>query len=98
MTVIQIVLLYILSVNLGGFIAFGIDKNRAVRSKWRIPEATLMTIALLGGGIGCFLGMTIFRHKTMKPLFSIGIPLIILIEAVALIVFFFVLPFTFMIQ
>ncbi|MDO4187441.1 MAG: DUF1294 domain-containing protein [Lachnospiraceae bacterium] len=98
MNVIQIVSLYILSVNLGGFIAFFIDKRRSTRSKWRIPEATLLTFALLGGSIGCLLAMKTFRHKTLKPLFSIGIPVILTIQIVALLVFFFIMPFSFMIQ
>ena len=98
MTVIQIILLYILSVNLGGFIAFGIDKKRSIRSKWRIPEVTLMTIALLGGSLGCILGMKLFRHKTQKPLFFIGIPLIFIVEVLASIVLFFMSPLSFMIQ
>ena len=98
MNVINILLLYILSVNLGGFIAFFIDKKRAVRSKWRIPEVTLLTIALLGGAIGCYLSMKVFRHKTSKPLFYIGIPVIILVQAIVFIVIFFLLPVSFMIQ
>lgn len=98
MNVINILLLYILSVNLGGFIAFFIDKKRAVRSKWRIPEVTLLTIALLGGAIGCYLGMKLFRHKTLKPLFYIGIPVIIALQVVAFIIIFFLMPVSFMIQ
>ena len=98
MTVINILLLYILSVNLGGFIAFFIDKKGAVRSKWRIPEVTLLTIALLGGAIGCYLGMKVFRHKTLKPLFYIGIPVSIAFQALFLVVTFFLLPVSFMIQ
>lgn len=98
MNVIQIILLYILLVNLGGFIAFGIDKKRSVRSKWRIPEATLLTFALLGGSIGCLLSMKIFRHKTLKPLFTIGIPAILITEAVLIIFILFLSPLSFMIQ
>ena len=98
MNVINILLLYILSVNLGGFIAFFIDKKRAVRSKWRIPEVTLLTIALLGGAIGCYLGMKLFHHKTLKPLFYIGIPVIIALQVVAFIIVFFLMPVSFMIQ
>lgn len=98
MNVINILLLYILSVNLGGFIAFFIDKKRAVRSKWRIPEVTLLTIALLGGAIGCYLGMKLFRHKTLKPLFYIGIPVIIVLQVVAFFILFFLMPVSFMIQ
>ena len=98
MNVIQVILLYILSVNLGGFIAFGIDKKRSIRSKWRIPEATLLTIALLGGSIGCLLGMKVFRHKTLKLLFSIGIPVILALQIILIIVIFFLSPLSFMIQ
>ena len=98
LTVIQIVLLYVLSVNLGGFIAFGIDKRRSARSKWRIPEATLLTFALLGGSIGCLLGMQFFRHKTLKPIFSIGVPAILITQVLFLVIFFFLTPFSFMIQ
>lgn len=98
MTVVQIILLYILSVNLGGFIAFGIDKKRSIRSKWRIPETTLMTFALMGGSIGCLLGMKVFRHKTLKPLFSIGIPVILLIQVLIIVVIVFMTPISFMIQ
>ena len=98
MTVIQVILLYILLVNLGGFIAFGIDKKRSVRSKWRIPETTLMTFALMGGSIGCFFGMRIFRHKTQKPLFFIGVPVILLLQVLFAVVLFYMTPLSFMIQ
>jgi len=98
MNVIQIILLYILSVNLGGFIAFGIDKKRSIRSKWRIPEATLLTFALLGGSVGCLLGMKIFRHKTLKPLFSIGIPVILGLQILTVLIIVFLTPLSFMIQ
>ena len=53
-----------------------IDKRRAKRNLWRIPESTLMTIAALGGSFGALIGMNIFHHKTKKPLFSIGVPLL----------------------
>ena len=98
MNVIKIVLLYILLVNLGGFISFGIDKRRSIRSKWRIPETTLLTYALLGGSVGCLLGMQIFRHKTQKPLFSIGVPVILVAQIIIVLAFFFLTPFSFMIQ
>ena len=98
MTVIQVILLYILLVNLGGFIAFGIDKKRSIRSKWRIPEATLLTFALLLGSVGCLLGMRVFRHKTLKPLFSIGIPVILIVQVLFFVIIFFFTPLSFMIQ
>lgn len=96
--VTKIILLYILLVNLGGFIAFGIDKKRSVRSKWRIPEATLLTFALLFGSVGCLLGMKVFRHKTLKPLFYIGIPTILVFQILATVFIVFLSPFNFMVQ
>lgn len=98
MTVIQIILIYLGAVNLGGFLAFGIDKTRSARAKWRIPEATLFSFALLGGGVGCFLGMRVFHHKTLKPAFYIGIPAIIIAEIFIILFILFLSPFKFMIQ
>lgn len=98
MNVFNIILLYILSVNLGGFIAFGIDKHRSQRAKWRIPEVTLMTFALLGGAPGCLLGMKIFHHKTLKPLFFIGVPVILIVQLVILFAIFVLSPLEFMVQ
>ena len=56
------------------------DKQRARKKRWRIPEATLLTVALLGGSAGCFLGMRLCRHKTRKPKFSVGLPVILLAQ------------------
>ncbi|SIT84777.1 DUF1294 domain-containing protein [Edaphobacillus lindanitolerans] len=55
-----------------GFILMGLDKRRAKRGEWRIPERTLWTVALFGGGIGCYLGMQTFRHKTRHTSFRLG--------------------------
>ena len=76
---IEIAIGYVLLINLFAFSLFGIDKRKAVKRKWRIPEATLLTVAALGGA-GALLGMYTFHHKTRKPKFYIGIPLILLIE------------------
>ena len=67
----------------------GIDKWKAKRDKWRIPESTLFMFSLLGGGIGTILGMYIFRHKTKKIRFIVGMPIILFLE-VFLIVYFYV--------
>lgn len=83
---IKYVLLYLLIINLIGFLAMGIDKFKAQRGYWRIPEATLMTLCLLGGGIGTIGGMYTFRHKTKKMKFTIGMPTI-LISEIALVVY-----------
>lgn len=63
------------------------DKYYAIKNKWRIPEKILIGIALLGGSFGCITGMQLFRHKTRKPKFSIGLPVILAIQVVAVIFF-----------
>ncbi len=72
--------IYLLAVNFITFLLYGDDKSRARRHAWRIPEKVLMGAAVIGGSIGALLGMSIFHHKTRKPKFYIGIPLILLIE------------------
>ena len=61
-----------------------VDKRKAIKNAWRIPEATLISVALLGGSLGCLMGMRIFRHKTRHPKFSVGLPLITTIQIVGL--------------
>ena len=73
-------LIYLLTINALGFWIMLDDKQRARKKRWRIPEATLLTVAALGGSAGCFLGMRLCRHKTRKPKFSIGIPVILLAQ------------------
>lgn len=81
----MLILLVIIGVmSLAAFAAFGLDKYKAKAGKWRIPERTLFLLALLGGGIGAFLGMKVFHHKTMHKQFVIGIPVIMVIQAVLL--------------
>lgn len=70
-----------------GFALMGIDKYKAQHDRWRIPERTLMLIALLGGSPGVWLGMRVFHHKTLHRLFSWGVPAIFAAEA-ALAVYF----------
>lgn len=73
---------YIIIVNIVGFVLMGVDKKRAIRGAWRIPEATLFGTALLGGALGCTLGMQHFRHKTKHWYFKYGMPLIFGAECV----------------
>ena len=80
------VILYILIINCLGFAAMALDKFKAERAHWRIPEKTLFLLTLLGGGIGTILGMYLFRHKTKKLYFTIGFPTI-LISEIALIIY-----------
>ena len=80
------VIIYFVAINIIGFLAMLIDKKKAERGSWRIPEKTLFIFTLLGGGIGTISGMYLFRHKTKKLKFTIGFP-VILISEVALIVY-----------
>lgn len=68
------------------FIAFGLDKWKARHKKWRISEATLLWLAVLGGSVGALLGMRVWRHKTQHKKFVIGVPLILIVQ-VALVVY-----------
>ena len=93
--VVTIIGLYIICVNLLGIIYFFIDKQKAKRQSWRTPEATLFTIALFGGSIGCLLGMYLFHHKTAKPKFYIGMPIILGIQILIVIIALFFVPIDF---
>lgn len=75
------VMIYLLAVNLVTFCAYGIDKRKARRGKWRMKERTLIGLAILGGSIGAFLGMQLFHHKTRRRKFTIGIPVIFFLQA-----------------
>lgn len=83
-------LLYLLAVNIIGFLAMGIDKFKAKKGYWRIPEGTLMTICLIGGGIGTIVGMYTFRHKTKKLKFTIGMPTIVIAEIILVVYLLFI--------
>lgn len=71
---------YLAAVNIVAFIMYGIDKGKAKRGAWRIPESTLIGVALLGGSFGAWAGMRYFHHKTRKKKFSVGVPLILVVE------------------
>ena len=73
---------YLLGINLLTFFVYGIDKWKAKRDKWRVPEATLLMLAALGGSVGALLGMFVFHHKTKHKKFLIGVPLILLAQLV----------------
>lgn len=81
-------LMYLLIINAAGFLLMLVDKSKARRGRYRIPEATLMGVAAIGGSIGSLLGMYTFRHKTLHPKFTVGIPVILVIQ-IALVIFFF---------
>lgn len=74
----RLLILYLLIMNAAGVISMLADKRRAKKKLWRIPEATLLTIAALGGSIGSLAGMYTFRHKTKHLKFTLGIPAILI--------------------
>ena len=76
------VLLYLLIINAVGFLLMLVDKHKAKKKLWRIPEATLMGVAAMGGSIGSLIGMYTVRHKTKHLKFTIGIPLILAVQVV----------------
>ena len=76
----QYTLYYLLAINALTFLLYGIDKYKAKKNQWRISEATLLTMAAIGGSIGAWAGMRIWHHKTMHKKFKYGIPLIIIMQ------------------
>ena len=76
----NIILYYLLAVNIATFLLYGIDKYKAKKSKWRISEATLLTMAAIGGSIGAWAGMRLWHHKTMHKKFKYCIPVIIIMQ------------------
>ena len=76
----QIALIYFAIVNVVTFVLYGIDKFKAQHARWRIPESVLIGLAVIGGSIGAWLGMMIWRHKTQHKKFKYGIPLILIIQ------------------
>ena len=73
---------YLLTINALSFILFGLDKYKAKKGKWRISEATLLMMAVIGGSIGAWTGMRLWHHKTMHKKFKYGIPIIIILQVV----------------
>lgn len=81
----EILLVYLFTVNALGFVLMLIDKQKAKRDLWRIPEATLLIVAAIGGSLGTVMGMRIFRHKTLHLTFSLGVPVMLMIHIILLI-------------
>ena len=71
---------YLLAINIATFFLYGIDKYKAKKGRWRISEATLLLMAVIGGSIGAWVGMRIWHHKTMHKKFKYGIPIIIILQ------------------
>ncbi|MBP3330616.1 MAG: DUF1294 domain-containing protein [Clostridia bacterium] len=75
-------IIYMAVINVITFAVFGIDKLKAVKNRWRVPEKILFLLALLGGSLGAIIGMYSFRHKTKKIAFRIGIPVILIVQII----------------
>ena len=76
------IILYLIVINVVAFLAFGLDKLKAKADAWRIPEKTLLSLAIIGGSVGAILGMRTFRHKTRHKQFSVGLPVILAVQLI----------------
>ena len=83
------IIIYFALINVLGFFAMGIDKWKAKKGRWRIPENTLFMFTILGGGIGTISGMYLFRHKTKKKYFTLGMPSILILEIILIVYLYF---------
>ncbi|MDD3035168.1 MAG: DUF1294 domain-containing protein [Bacteroidales bacterium] len=79
-TIEKIIIGYVIVINVITLMMYGIDKWKAKHSKWRIPEATLLIMAAVGGSIGAWMGIKLFHHKTLHKKFKYGVPGIFLIQ------------------
>ena len=80
MRVVTLIVLYLIVVNIAGFAGMGIDKRRAKKRAYRIPEANLFMLAIIGGSLGSILGMHLFHHKTRHLYFLYGLPAILVVQ------------------
>jgi uncharacterized membrane protein YsdA (DUF1294 family) len=94
MNPITFLIIYFVIINIVGFAIMGIDKRKAIKRAFRIPEATLFIVALIGGSVGSILGMQVFRHKTRHWYFVFGMPAILAIQ-IALFIFLLTGPIVF---
>ena len=82
----QYLYMYLVIINALACLLMLIDKIKAIRKRWRIPERTLLGVCAIGGSLGGMIGMKLFRHKTLHPQFSIGIPVMLAVHIVALVI------------
>lgn len=82
---LKYLIIYLIVINLISFFAMYLDKRKAKYGKWRIPEQTLLILAIIGGSIGGIAGMYTFRHKTQKLRFSVGFPVILILQIILII-------------
>lgn len=80
MSAIQLIIIYLIAINVATFCTYGIDKWKAKKSLWRIRETALLGLAVLGGSVGAWLGMKVWHHKTQHKKFKYGIPIILAVQ------------------
>lgn len=80
MTLLQLILCYLAVINLITFFVYGIDKLKAKKGWWRVPESTLLLLAAVGGSIGAWAGIRVWHHKTLHPQFKYGVPAILFLQ------------------
>lgn len=85
----DIIILYAVAVNVVSFIMMGVDKRRAIKRAWRIPESTLFVLAIIGGSIGSIIGMHLFHHKTRHWYFLYGMPVILALQVILILALVF---------
>ncbi len=85
----DIIILYVAAVNVVSFLMMGIDKRKAMKRAFRIPESTLFVLAIIGGSIGAIIGMHLFRHKTRHWYFLYGMPVILALQIILILAVLF---------
>lgn len=85
----DIIILYAVAVNVVSFIVMGVDKRKAIKRAWRIPESTLFVLAIIGGSIGSVIGMHLFHHKTRHWYFLYGMPVILALQIILILTLVF---------
>ena len=91
MSFTQIAVIYLIVINILGFLVMGLDKHKAKMAERRIPENTLFMFTILGGGIGTIAGRYVFHHKTKKMKFKVGMPLILILEILIFVYFKYIM-------
>ncbi len=91
MSFTQIAVIYLIVINILGFLVMGLDKHKAKMAERRIPENTLFAFTVLGGGVGTIAGMYVFHHKTKKMKFKVGMPLVLILEILIFVYFKYIM-------